>query len=147
MAKKVGLSCKLYLNGGTYASPSWGEIDNAKDVTLNLEAGEADVSTRGGGGWREMLQALKDGSIEFELVYDGSDSNFASLQSAFFNGTAIDVVALDGDSATSGNQGLRMTAVVTGFTRNEPLEEGVTVSVVIKPTPNTDSAPEWFTVA
>lgn len=146
MAKKVGLSCALYYNTGTFAVPVWTEIDNARDVTLSLEAGEADASTRGSGGWRETIQSLKDAGIEFEMADDNTDAAFIAIRTAFFNGTSIDALALDGDSGTSGSQGLRIIAAVSAFSRNEPLEEVVTESITLKPTPNSDSVPVWFTV-
>ena len=143
----LGLDAKLYRNTGQYATPTWSEIVNARDVTLNLEAGEADASRRGGGGWRETLAALKDASIEFDLLYHKADAEFTALKDAFFSRTPLDILALDGDSATTGSQGLRLIAQVTGFSRNEPLEEALTVSVTLKPTPNADSPPSWYTVA
>ncbi len=143
MAKKVGLSCKLYRNTGTYAAPVWVEIDIVKDVTLNMETGEAEASSRAS-TFKEFFGALKDTNIEFDVLYDAADAQFIVLRTKFFDGTSIDIVAFDGAAAT-GAQGLRMTAFVAGFTRNEPLEETVTVNITMKPTPNSDSPPEWFT--
>ena len=136
MAVKLGLDAKLYRNSGTYALPTWNEITNAKDVTLNLEAGEADAGRRGSGGWRETLMALKDGSVEFELVYDNADAEFTALKDAFFNGTTVELAVMDGDIATTGTQGLRATMSVVNFSRNEPLEEALTVSVTVTPAPS-----------
>jgi hypothetical protein len=67
MGVRLGLDAKLYRNTGTYAAPVWNEVKNVKDLTLNLEAGEADVTTRGNNGWRATLATLKDGSVEFEM--------------------------------------------------------------------------------
>lgn len=137
----IGIDAVLSINTGTYGTPVWSEIDDARDVTLNLEAGEADASRRGS-EWREFLQGLKDASIDLELVYDGADANFILLRDAFLNGTSIDVYVAD--AATGGAaEGLRMTAIVTGFTRNEPMEDILTTSVTIKPTPNANSGPAW----
>jgi hypothetical protein len=35
---------------------------NVRDVTLNLETGEADVTTRANSGWKQTFATLKDGS-------------------------------------------------------------------------------------
>lgn len=145
MGAKVGLDAKLYRNSGTYDIPTWNELVNAKDVTLNLEAGEADASRRGSGGWRETLMALKDGSVEFEMVYDSADAEFTALKDAFFGGTTVELAVMDGDIATAGTQGLRATMSVLNFSRNEPLEEALTVSVTVKPAPAANP-PEWMTV-
>ena len=79
MSVKLGLDAKLYRNTGTFASPAWNEVINVKDLTLNLEAGEADVTTRGNNGWRATVATLKDGSIEFEMVWDTADADFAKI--------------------------------------------------------------------
>ena len=59
MGVKLGLHAKLYRNTGSGGTPAWNEIPNVRDVTLNLETGEADVSTRGNGGWRANIGTLK----------------------------------------------------------------------------------------
>jgi len=146
MSVKLGMDAKLYRNTGTYETPTWVEITNAKDVSLNLEKGEADVTTRANQGWRATVGTLKDGSVEFEMVWDTLDAGFTAIQEAYFDGTPLEVAVMDGDIATSGSQGLRATMAVTNFSRNEPLEEAITVSVTLKPT-YADNAPEWMEVA
>ena len=134
MTIKLGMEAKLYRNTGTYATPTWVEMLNVKDLTLNLEASEADVTTRGNAGWRATIAALKDGSIEFEMVWDTGDADFTAIKDAFFGNTSIEFAVMDGDVAGSGSQGLRATMAITNFSRNEPLEEAITVSVTAKPT-------------
>jgi len=145
MSVKLGLDARLYRNTGTYASPVWNHIQNVKDVTLNLEAGEADVSTRATGGWKATVATLKDASVEFEMVWNTTDDDFASIRDAFLNRSSIEFAVMDGDIATSGSQGLRATCMITNFSRNEALEEAITVSVTIKPTYATN-APSWLVV-
>lgn len=147
MAKQVGLSCELSYNTGTYAVPVWVEIDLARDVTMSLEAAEADASTRSSGGWRETIQSLKDAGLEIEVANDSADTAFTAIKDAFINGTNLEVLILDGPVATVGSQGLRMTCAVSAFSRSEPLEELVTVSATLKPTPNDDAVPAWYTAS
>ena len=45
-------------------------------MTLSLEAGEADVTTRGNDGWRAIVATLKEASVEFEMVWDTGDAGF-----------------------------------------------------------------------
>jgi hypothetical protein len=146
MSVKLGLDAKLYRNSSVYSTPTWAELTNAKDVTLNLEKGEADVTTRATNGWRATVGTLKDGSVEFEMVWDTQDAGFTAIKDAFFNGTPIDMAVMDGDITASGSQGLRAEFSVISFTRNEPLEEAITVSVTLKPTYSAN-APTWMTVA
>ncbi len=145
MSVKLGMQAKLYRNSGSYGTPTWVEVGNVKDLTLNLEAGEADVTTRSNSGWRATVATLKDGSIEFEMVWDTSDANFTAIQQAFFNNTALEFAIMDGAIATAGSQGLRATMSITNFSRSEALEEAIMVSVTAKPT-YAANAPSWMTI-
>jgi hypothetical protein len=142
---KLGLDCKMYRNTGTYASPVWDEITNIRDVTLNLETGEADSSRRGGNGFRERLATLIDGGVDFEMVWETGDTDFTALRTAFFAKTPVEFAIMDGPVATAGTQGLRATMQVFNFSRNEPLGETVKASVSIKPTPATNP-PAWWVI-
>jgi len=147
MGYKLGMDCKLYYDStplaGTPDTGSWTEIDNAKDVTLNLETGEADITTRANNGWRATAATLKDGTIEFEMLWDTDDAGFTALQTAWANRAEIALAAMDGDITTVGNEGLAGNFTVTNFSRNEPLEEAVTVNVSVKPSSYTT----WYEVA
>lgn len=145
MSVKLGLDAKMFRNTGTYVTPVWDEIKNVRDVTLSLETGEADATTRGNNGWRATVATLKDGSVEFDMVWDAADDDFTALRDAFLNKTALDMAVMDGDIATSGSQGLRASFMITNFSRNEPLEEAITASVTVKPTYSANP-PEWMTV-
>ena len=128
MAYKLGLDAQLF--HGTAGQTASSEMKNCKDVTLNLETGEADITTRAAEGWRITAATLKEASLEFEMVWDTSDAGFKAIKDAYFNNTAIALFASDGDF------------VVTSFSRSEPLEEALTVSVTCKPTLVT-RAPTW----
>ncbi len=144
MSVKLGLDAKMFRNTGTYATPVWNEIKNVRDVTLSLETGEADATTRGNNGWRATVATLKDGSVEFDMVWDSADDDFTAIRDAFLNKTALEMAVLDGDVATPGAQGLRASFMVTNFSRNEPLEEAITASVTVKPTYSANP-PTWMT--
>lgn len=131
----VGLSAKLYR--GAAGAQAATEMKNVKDVTLNLEKGEADVTTRATAGWRNYIGTLKDASLEFEMNYDTTDSDYSALLSAYFNNTALAFFVSDG----SGN-GLDADWIITGFNTRQPLDEAVTVSVTAKPT-CVSRAPSW----
>ncbi len=144
MATRLGMDAKLYRNTGDYASPVWVEVSNVKDVTLNLEKGEADVTTRANAGWRATVGTLKDASIEFQMVWDTVDAGFDAIRQAFFNNTPLEFAVMDGDITDPDSEGLRATFDIFNFTRNEALEEAILVDVSIKPT-YADNAPEWIT--
>src|SRR5581483_12132933 len=122
MSVKLGLEARLFRNTGNYATPTWSEMKNVKDLTLSVEAGEADATTRGNNGWKATLATLKDGSIEFEMVWDTADAGFTAIRTAFFANTPVEFAVLDGDATATGSQGLRASMAITKFNRNEPLE-------------------------
>ena len=146
MAIRLGMDAKLYFKtGGVGGGGAWTELTNVKDVTLNLETGEADVTTRGNAGWRATVGTLKEGSIEFEMVWDTGDAGFTAIKNAYFNNTLIGFAVMDGGILTAGSQGLQADFSITNFSRKEALEEALTVSVTAKPTYST-TAPAWVSV-
>ncbi len=149
MAQVLGMDCKLYYRVAGNEDPivpgNWTELTNVKDVTLNLETSEADATTRANSGWRATMAALKDGSIEFESIWNTDDAGFAALQTAWAAKSTIGILCLDGPVGTTGSQGLVADMSVLNLTRGEPLEELATASVTIKPGYSTE-APRWVTI-
>ena len=146
MSVKLGLDAKLYYAvAGIGGTPTWVLLGNVKNVTLNLQKGEADVTTRANNGWKATAATLKEGSIEFEMVWDTADDDFTAIRTAFLTNATLEFAVLDGPVATSGSQGLRASMAITNFSRAEPLEEAIKVSVTAKPTYSAN-APEWMTV-
>jgi hypothetical protein len=142
MAVRLGLDAKLYRNTGTIGSDLWVLVSNVRDVTLNLETGEADVTTRGNAGWRASVGTLKDASIEFEMVWDSEDVDFVVFKDAFFAGNPIELLVMDGEASLPSSQGLRALCQIINFTRSEALEEALTVSITAKPT-YSGAPPAW----
>lgn len=145
MAHVLSENAKLYRNTGTYVAPVWDIIPNIKDLTLQLDKDETDVTTRASGGFKEMVDGLIDASIQFQMLWDTADTDFTSIRTAFFAKTAIEFLVLDGPSGTSGSQGLRATCMIKSFTRNENLGEALMVDITIRPVKNANAAPAWFT--
>jgi hypothetical protein len=157
MAARLGMKGFVYRNTGTYASPVWAAVNNVKDLTLTLEKGEADVTTRNNDGWRATIGTLKDASVEFQMVYDPEDTQFTAIRDAWLANTAIELLILDGGLPANTNgdlpttpegqplaQGLRASFGVLTFSRTEALEDAMMVDVSIKPT-YAVNAPAWFT--
>ena len=87
MAIVLGLDAKLFR--GTAGTQAATEVTNVKDLTLNMETGEADVTTRATRGWKATAATLKEASLEFNILYDPADADFTAFQ--------IDIT-LDGDA-------------------------------------------------
>ena len=145
-ANKLGLDCKIYYNANTYASPTWTEIANVKDVTLNMEATEISVANRSASGWSESLMGLRNASVAFQIDYDNAAAGYVAIRDAYLNSTDLEMAIMDGAVATSGSEGLRATMAVLSFTRNEGLEDIVTVDITVRPTPNANANPAWLDV-
>ena len=104
---KLGMEAKIYINDGTYAAPSWTEMGNAKDVTINLEKGEADVTVRDNNGWRAYAGTLKDGSVEFESLWISRHKGFRRIKKAYFQNESLEFAIMDGEITEPGVEGLR----------------------------------------
>ena len=135
MAVVLGLDAVLLR--GPAGSTGSTEVKNVKDLTLNLESGEADVTTRATSGWKASIATLKEASLEFGILYDTEDADFTAFRDAYFSNTALALFVTDGNGS-----GLDADWSITGFSVEQPLEEAVTVSVTAKPTAST-RAPAW----
>ena len=97
MAFVLGQDGKLYFNdGGTYASPTWTELNQIKDVTLNLTKETTDVTTRSAAGYREYADGLKDVNVSFKMLWDQAADGYDEILAAYENNTAIEILCVDG---------------------------------------------------
>jgi len=143
MGVKQGEEMKLYwCADGIGGVPDWAELALVKDVRLNTSRGEADVTTRNSGGWKQTVGALLDASIEFEMPWDTEDAGLQAVKDAYFGGTLLGLAVMDGDIEEGGSEGLWADCAILRFERNEPLEGAATVSVTAKPTYSANP-PEW----
>lgn len=137
MAIVLGLDAKLFR--GTVGTQAATELKNVKDLTLNLESGEADVTTRATEGWKASAATLKEASLEFSILYDTEDADFTAFRTAYFSNTPLALFVSDGQTSA---HGLDADFSITAFTVEQPLEEAVSVSITAKPTAST-RAPAW----
>lgn len=126
MADLIGLNAKLYR--GTAGSSATTEMTNVRNLTLNLEAAEADTSRRGS-SWRLRETTLLDGSIEWEMIDNDTDADRAAIMSAFMNKTLIALFPKDKASGA----GLDADWKITKFSRNEQLEDAIIIEVAAVP--------------
>lgn len=130
---RIGLDCKAYLNTGTFGSPTWVEITVAKDVGFKLGLGEAEAKTRAS-SLSVILPGFVEHEFDFEMLYDTVGSTiYGLLQAAVLARAAVELAFMDGAIATSGNRGVRCSYYITQCDPDQPLEEGVSVSVAGKP--------------
>ncbi|MCC7409352.1 MAG: hypothetical protein IT442_14915 [Phycisphaeraceae bacterium] len=122
----LGMNAKLYF--GTAGATAATEMTNVRNVTLTLEAGEADVTTRANQGWRATAPTLRECTCEFEMVWDPADAGFTAIKDAFLAAGTVALKILD----KAGGQGPDGDFSITSFSRGEQLEEAITVSVTAK---------------
>jgi hypothetical protein len=134
----LGMNAKIYQGTTGSGLDALTEMSNVKDVTLSLEAGEADVTTRANQGWRATAPTLRECTAEFEMLWKPGDTGFDAIKTAFLTSATVRLAVLtgarsaDGTTPEAGSEGVLGDFSITNFSRNEPLEEGVTVSVTAK---------------
>lgn len=132
MVKQIGLDMKLYWNDDVYASPSWTLITNVRDLTGPDSMTEADVSRRAS-GMKQTEPALRDISIDWEMVYDETDAGFIEIRDRYYARTMIELALANDAIATVGTEYLRVECKIVKFERSEPLEGANTYAVTAKP--------------
>lgn len=149
MTNILGSEGKLYYNATAMTAGvlvgqdwettgTWVEVTAARDVTNNGDADEVDVSSRGSGGHKQTRVALRDASIDFDMVWDGvitaePGKGVDAIRAAWFAGTEITLASLDGDMDVVGHRGLVGNFVITSCSRAEPLSDAMTFAVTAKP--------------
>lgn len=128
----LGMNAKIYQGAADAELTNMTEMGNVRDVTLSMEAGEADITTRANSGWRATAPTLRECSCEFEMVWKSDDTGFAAIKNAFLNAAEIALAILTDAKDASGAEGPRGNWSITNFSRNEALEEAITVSVTAK---------------
>lgn len=155
MAKILGRNCVAYLfDGGaspdyvfdltatsgvyTLVEADWTVATEITGLDIDGSTATADVSTRGGGGYRQTVGTVKEGAVSFQL-FDESDPTLRVVQDqidkAYRDGTNLTWLFANGDlfptTATDAEdlRGFMATYSVTDFSESQQLEEAVTFNV------------------
>ena len=128
-----GVECKVYLNTGSYESPTWSEWACTRDTTLAFDFEEVDASCRGGGGFRQSAVALTALEVSGSAIKEKDDAVFVAMELAARSRTIVDVLVLDGVRTSADSDGWRLDAQIFGWTENQPFEDIVTVDFTLKP--------------
>lgn len=139
----LGMNSKVYQGAAGAELATLTELTNVKDVTVTLEAGEADVTTRANSGWRATAATLRECTVEFEMLWQSADTGFQAVKTAFLESDRIRLAVLTGPKDVADSEGPMGDFAITGFTRSEPLEEAVSVSVTAKAAP----FDEWIVIS
>jgi len=129
----LGMNAGLYQGTAEETDPTlMTEVDNVRDVTLTMEAGEADITTRGNAGWRATAPTLRECSVEFQMVWRPGDTVFEAIKTAFLTAGTVALAVLDQKRTVVGAQGPLGDFSITNFSRNESLEEAIVADVTAK---------------
>ena len=128
----LGMNAKLYIGAADAALESMAVIGNVKNLTLALEAAEADISTRENQGWRAMAATLKSASATFQMIWKPGDANFDLIKAAFLSSGTVAMAVLDDLYTAENSDGPVGNWAISNFSRNEELEDAIRVDVTAK---------------
>ncbi|MGG3561652.1 phage major tail protein, TP901-1 family [Neobacillus rhizosphaerae] len=122
MAKVAGVDVLLYAMVGTTKTVVGGQ----SGATLNRETNVIEVTSKES-GWAENLAGVKSWSIECEGYVVVSDSAYDALETAWENGTEIDVeVRVPSGNTYSGK------AIISEFPLEAPQDDALTFSLTLQ---------------
>lgn len=152
MSAKTGHKMNLYRNTGTVAIPVWSEVDEVGDVSIpDMSRSMAELKRRASDFTKNLAGLIQSIAIEFRLHHGLDATNFDAIRAAFFAGTIEEWAIMNGDIATSGNEGMRIPVLVEQFPWDQPLEDvsghdmRLAVAYMEEPA-GTEIDPEWYTV-
>lgn len=145
----IGLDMKLYMNTGSYASPTWTLVKNVIDLKFDPgTAAEVQAKTRGDGtdDHDQWEPGLKAASYEWGMRWKKNDTELQAFVDAWKNRDMVELAFADGPIATAGTTFWRQECKIFGIPRDEPLGESVVITVTAKPCAS-DNPPVLTTVA
>jgi hypothetical protein len=148
-----GYSGGLYYNtapvADAWANPVWVLVCEVRDLTVNLELATADITTRCAEGFRQRMGTLADGTIEFQLTYEGTrPHNQDTLWSMYWNRMAntwavTDRLLVFPNPAAIG---LQAWMQLTNMSWPQNLEDAMMIDVTLSVTANPSrQSPTWRT--
>ena len=146
MAEQTGQTCKLFRNnGGSWASPTWAEINNVENLKAPLSRTKAEASKRAS-AYKKYLPGMMDLGISFNMPRDVADADYIALRTAFLAGTAIIVAYATGPIATVGTRYVKLEVIITKFDEDEPLDGACMVDIELAPDARSANDPTDTTV-
>ncbi len=128
MANQVGQTCKFYRNTGTFASPTWVEINNVQNLKIGSSRTKAAAPTRAS-IYNKSLVGQLDLVISFQMPRDVSDTDFTTLRTAFLAGTTVGFAYAAGAIATPTTRYVKLECKIVKMDEDEPLDAACMVDV------------------
>jgi len=132
-APQIGLDCKAYYNSATNASPTWVEITDAIDVSYEYGTTQVAIKSRASINMGNVSGLINHGAT-FTLLHTVGTNAVRAALLAIVSGRAPKQFAfMDGAIATAGSIGVKSYFNVEGMNASQPLEEGMTWDITLKP--------------
>ena len=147
---EIGYESSLYVNTGTFASPTWTEIDLARDVTRNQAVNKIDVTTRATAreGYIANEYGLRELGWTFDMLVPAageSSAAYSALNDAQNDRTNVDILHVEGGViSTDGLTATRAVCGVFGGEKGEPLQDASTRSFELSFILNSDQTVPQF---
>ena len=130
---RLGKDSKLYINNGTYASPSLTEFKNCKGLKAPNSMGEDDVSSRITGGIEAVVMTLQKLGLTFQM-HDDDGVDITAIRTAYNSRSVVEFFVMNGAVTSSAARGVRMTCQVAKFDQSQDNDKANVFDVEIKPT-------------
>jgi hypothetical protein len=129
--------------GAGYATPTWNEVGNIKDLEYSLTWESFETSVRREKGVKSYEPTMADLEITFmlrvpELAAAASNPDFDDLAvfvAAMATRGVIDMLVLNGSSTTVGARGFRGFFKVHDFSESQANADGIFKKITLKPSP------------
>ena len=130
--------CKLFVDNsasyaGTPASPTWQEVADAVDVTLNCSRSTIDVQPRAAGAIKTGVPGLTEYKITGMLHWTNGDTQKEALRAANLAGSPLNIMSLLGAATNADAKGVKGDFFFSRW--EEKQENGTLVSVDFELTP------------
>lgn len=112
MSATVGWRMALSLGGQT--------IGKAKDVTLTLNIGTAEITVRDDEGWENYVGAMRGWTVEGDALWIPSDAGVAAIETAAFAMTKLAAVVTSPSGKTYTGE-----VIITSIGVGQPLKDAV----------------------
>ena len=149
MARKVGILAKAYYNTGTYASPTWAEIKAISDCQFVQSWQKADSPSRETPVMERVITIAELGITAKVKTRDSGDTAYTAIMAAMAAGTTLDMMFLDGDSATNGVRGVRFHSNVGSANQDHGTSAAIYSETMFEPSADRIAAevPKYVVVA
>jgi hypothetical protein len=139
----IGIEGGIYYGAVDDALATMTELTNVRNVSFDGSAGEADVTTRANAGWRATAPTLREATLTFQMIAKPSDAGLTAIKTAWLTSAQIELAALTEKKTVVGAEGPKGAWSITGFVRNEDLEDAIVYDVTAK----LAEFDEWVVVA